>query len=162
MIVSGSQTALSPETKTRAESDAGRVIDEAIQHQMDGLKTSNTVGGPFSKFEAEFLSVVNECLSEDWDGNGAIGLGLATIDAAWRFAKVVPLGIRQPSVGAEPDGHITFEWHTSPEKTLSVSLDKSANVHYSALLGQDRHYGTESFVSNVPARLLDLIYQVAA
>jgi hypothetical protein len=161
MIVSGSHVTVSPETKTIAQSDAGRVIDKAIQDQMDDLKKSHTVGGAFSRFEAEFVSVVRECLVEDWDGYGAISLDLATIDAAWRFANVIPLGIQQPSVGAEPDGHITFEWHAGPEKTLSVSIDKWANVHYSALLGADRVFGTESFVRNIPARLLDLIYQVA-
>jgi hypothetical protein len=160
MIVAGSQVSISPETKTKAESDAGRIIDQAIRDQMHDLETSQTVGGLFSQFMAEFESVIRECLTEDWDGNGSIGLNAATIDAARRFANVVPLGVRKPSVGAEPDGHITFEWHTSPEKTLSVSIDEWANLHYSALLGPDRHYGTESFVCNVPARLLDLIYQV--
>ena len=162
MIVAVRQVSISPETKTKAESDAGKIIDQAIRDQMHGLETSQTVGALFAQFMSEFHSVISECSVEDWDGSGATALNPSTIDAAWRFAQVVPLGIRKPSVGAEPDGHITFEWHTSAERTLSISVDRWANLHYSALLGPDRHYGTESFVCNVPTRLLDLIYQAVA
>jgi len=129
---------------------------------MRDLEKTETVGGVFSQFVTEFKSVVEECLTEGWDGYGAMSLNPGTISAAWRFAQVIPLGLYKPSIGAEPDGHITFEWYTGPEKTLSVSMDSLANLHYSALLGPDRHYGTESFVGVVPVRLLELMYQVIA
>jgi hypothetical protein len=160
MIVAGSQVSFSPETKTKAESDAARVIDQASRDRMRELQKSETVGGVYSQFMAEFDSVVRECMVENWDGYGAMILTPSTMSAAWRFAQVIPLGICKPSVGAEPDGHITFEWHVSPEKTLSVSVDGLANLHYAVLLGPAQHYGTESFVGVVPALLLELIYQV--
>jgi len=162
MIVAGSQVSFSPETKTKGESEAALFIDQASRDQLRDLEKSETIGGVFSQFAAEFESVVMECSTEGWDGYGAMSLNRGTISAAWRFAQVIPLGMYKPSVGAEPDGHITFEWYAGPERTLSVSVDSLANLHYSVLLGPDRHYGTESFVGVVPARLLELIYQVIA
>jgi hypothetical protein len=120
MIVAVRQVSISPETKTKAESDAGKIIDQAIRDQMHGLETSQTVGALFAQFMSEFHSVISECSVEDWDGSGATALNPSTIDAAWRFAQVVPLGIRKPSVGAEPDGCLgrTATMERSPSSAM--------------------------------------------
>jgi hypothetical protein len=162
MITFDKPISFSPETKTRGESDAARFIDQASRDHIRDLERSETIGGVSSQFTAEFLSMVRECRIEGWDGYGAMSVNEETILNAWRFAEVIPLGICKPSIGAEPDGHITFEWYSNPDRTLSVSIDSFGNLHYSTLLGPDRHYGTESFVGLVPFRLLELIYQVMA
>jgi hypothetical protein len=160
MILAGSQVSFSPEIKTQAESDVARMIDQSSRDLILEFKKSETVGGVYSQFATEFESVVEECTVENWDGYGAVSLSPDAISAATRFAEVIPLGLSKPSVGAEPDGNMTFEWYVSPDKTLSVSIDRVANLHYSALLGTDQHYGTVSFVGVLPAAVLELIYQV--
>ena len=66
-----------------------------------------------------------------------------------------------PSVGAEPDGHITFEWHRGPERTLSVSVSPDAELHFAARIGSARDYGTRPFFGEVPHRIFELIQRVA-
>jgi hypothetical protein len=68
-----------------------------------------------------------------------------------------------PSVGAEPDGHLTLEWYQSPKRVLSVSVGPAGELNYAALLGEtSRRTGTEIFQNRVPADLLQLIHQVFA
>lgn len=162
MTILTSPVSFSPETKTRGESDAARFIDQASREQIRDLKRTETLGAVASQFADEFASTVKECRIEGWDGYGAMPVNNATISTAWRFAQIIPLGICRPSIGAEADGHITFEWYSKPDRTLSVSVDSFGNLHYSALLGPACHYGTESFVGLVPFTILELIYQVIA
>ncbi|MFH0937823.1 MAG: hypothetical protein V1899_00835 [Planctomycetota bacterium] len=68
--------------------------------------------------------------------------------------------VPMPSVGAEPDGHVTLEWHHSSRRTLSVSVSPDGELHYAALFGASKVYGTEPFFGNVPKSILDLISQV--
>jgi hypothetical protein len=162
MIISDKPLVFSPDNKTQGESDAARFIDQANRDQIRDLERTETLGGAAAQFADEFASTISGCRIEGWDGYGAMAVNDETISTAWRFAQVIPLGICRPSIGAEPDGHITFEWYSKPDKTLSVSVDGFGNLHYSALLGPECHYGTESFVGLVPFRILELIYQVIA
>jgi hypothetical protein len=65
-----------------------------------------------------------------------------------------------PSIGAEPDGHITVEWYRSPQRTLSVSVSPNRALHYAALLGKERICGTERFGARMPQALSDLIARI--
>jgi hypothetical protein len=57
---------------------------------------------------------------------------------------------------------LTLEWHSSPRRTLSVSITPEGDLHYAALLGpRKKAYGTEPFFDEVPKAILDLIGQVA-
>jgi hypothetical protein len=66
------------------------------------------------------------------------------------------------SAGAEPDGHLTIKWYRSPEETLSVSISADGDLHFAALLGLTKAYGTEPFVCGVPKIFTDLIHRVTA
>ena len=81
---------------------------------------------------------------------------------ACQFLGALPLGIAAPSVGAEPDGHLTLEWYRSPRRLLSVSVSPERDLHYAALLGPSKAYGTEAFFGDVPRTILDLIHRVQA
>lgn len=65
-----------------------------------------------------------------------------------------------PSIGAEPDGALTFEWYRSARQTLSVSVHGSRVLHYAALLGTERICGTEAFRARMPLALRDLIARI--
>lgn len=95
--------------------------------------------GVFSELDA----VYNECNKPDWDGYGALRVLPETRINAQSFLNSLELEIPRPSVGAEPDGHLTFEWHTARRRTLSVSIDPYGNVHFAAILGSSVRYGTE-------------------
>jgi hypothetical protein len=142
-------------------SESARYIEQRERQGRTDLPMS--AGGmnlPLNAVRNELIDVILECSKLNWNGYDARPIKPNAIQDAFRLAQVIPLGIPAPSIGAEPDGDITFEWYSAPRKTLSVSVDDCGNLHYAALLGPDSVYGTEAFVGVLPKRILDLIYQV--
>jgi hypothetical protein len=111
---------------------------------------------------AELTALGNDCGRQGWDGYGAEAVRGDTIDVARRFLEALPPDLASPDVGPEPDGDITFEWYKSPRRTLSVSVHAAGDLHYAALLGPNDRYGTEAFLGEVPAVILDLVQQIQA
>jgi hypothetical protein len=109
---------------------------------------------------AELLKTFEECRERNWDGYGARPVLGATYQLAQKFLEAVQPGTPAPSIGAEPDGHITVEWHRSSQRTLSVSISPNGDLHYAALLGKERICGTEMFRARMPQALSDLIARI--
>jgi hypothetical protein len=110
----------------------------------------------------ELLKTFEECCQPNWDGYGARPVLDTTYQLAQKFLKALPPGTPAPSIGAEPDGHLTVEWHRSPQRTLSVSISPDGDLHYTALLGSAKTCGTEPFTGAVPKVVADLIHRVLA
>jgi hypothetical protein len=108
----------------------------------------------------ELLKTFEECREPNWDGYGAEAVGEETYRLARQFLAALPLGRAEPSIGAEPDGHITVEWYRSPQRTLSVSISPDGDLHYGALLGTERICGTETFRARMPQVLVDLMVRI--
>jgi hypothetical protein len=110
----------------------------------------------------ELASVWEVCRDSNWDGHNARPVRLETVHIARRFLEELPLGTPTPSVGAEPDGQLTFEWHRTPRWTLSISVDPEGRLHYAAMFGPNRTMGTVEFFGEVPEDILSLIRKVDA
>jgi len=108
----------------------------------------------------ELLKTFEECRKPNWDGYGAQPVREETYDLAHQFLTALSLSTPVPSIGAEPDGHITVEWYRSPQRTLSVSISPDGELHYAALLGAERICGTETFRARMPQVLSDLIARI--
>jgi len=108
----------------------------------------------------ELYTVAEECKLANWDGQGALPVSDESYRAAFRFLEALPLGSVAPSVGVEPDGEMTLEWYHSPRRTLSISFNKDGELHYAALVGASKIYGTEPFFGDVPKIITDLISRV--
>jgi hypothetical protein len=126
------------------------------------MQTSFALGLEGKGVFSELCAVAEECQTPNWDAQGAAPVAEETYRAAYRFLESLPLGIAAPSIGAEPDGHLTLEWHKSLRRTLSVSVSPEGDLHYAALLGASKAYGTEPFLGDAPKAILDLIYRVMA
>jgi len=109
---------------------------------------------------AHLAAIAAECAAPNWDGYGAIPVIPVTIAHAHRFLDALPADVPAPQVGAEPDGHVTLEWHRAARRTLSVSISPEGELHYAALLGSAKAFGTEEFSGEVPQIILDLIHRV--
>lgn len=129
-------------------------IDRALQGQRDALRES-TLG--HQEALEELAEVWEECRNPDWDGFGALAIEQDTLRSAYMLIESLPLGFPRPSLGAEPDGQITLEWHRSPQRTLSVSVDSNGFLHYAGLFGASKRYGTLTFFSTAPTELLQLV-----
>lgn len=106
------------------------------------------------------VAIGGECLQADWDGYGALPVAPETLRNARRFLDALPPDVPAPSIGAEPDGHVTFEWHQSPNLTLSVSVSPEAVLHYAGLFGRNKASGTKAFFGQVPDDVLELVRRV--
>lgn len=110
----------------------------------------------------ELGAVWQKCRQADWDGFGALPISEEALRNAYQFLESLPFGCPAPSVGAEPDGHLTFEWHRGPRRTLSVSVAPDGNWHYAALIGPDEACGTETFFGKAPEAILGLVRRIYA
>ena len=146
-------------TQTHGESSAAQFVQEQIARHHRSLQESSALGTEHLIRE-ELAEVWEECSESDWDAYNALPVTWDTYENARRLLLALPLGTPLPSLGAEPDGHITLEWHRAPRRTLSVSITPDELLHYAALLGPGRTCGTEPFFGEVPQRILDLIRDV--
>ena len=103
-----------------------------------------------------------DCSRPGWEGYQAAPVSEEAIENALRFLESLPGETGEPSVAAEPDGSISFEWHHDPYHTLSVSITSHAELYYAALLGQRVRHGSEPFFGEPPAELITLIREVAS
>jgi hypothetical protein len=148
-------------TSSRGLGPEAEYIAKAAAENRRRLRRSESLGLDSSVFE-DLASVARDCSEADWDGYEAVAVDQETFRNAYRFLEALPLGTSTPSVGAEPDGHVTLEWHRSEGRTLSVSISPEGDLHYAALIGPNRAYGTEVFFGEVPEPILDLIRRVCA
>ena len=103
------------------------------------------------------------CARPGWDGYGAEPVAPEACRHTRRVLESLPASLPMPSVGAEPDGHLTLEWYRSPSRVLSLSVGPGGELHYAALLGDtSRRTGTEVLGSGLPHDLLELIHDVHA
>jgi hypothetical protein len=98
-----------------------------------------------------------ECSTPGWDGYDALPVQQDTISQANKFLVLLPNDFPRPTLGAEPDGCVTLEWYHSGRRTLSVSATSCGLLHYAALVGPDRFFGTLALKDKIPDRILDLI-----
>ena len=126
------------------------------------LQESYILGQRAKGVFSELYKVFADCSQPNWDGYGATSVTEHTLELAGNFLEALPLGMPAPSIGAEPDGHITIEWYRSTRRTLSVSVSPEGELHYAALVGASKYYGTEPFYGNAPKEIVDLIHRVTS
>jgi hypothetical protein len=140
-------------------SDSARYVENSARRGLRSLQESN-VFGLDSLVREELATVWNDCRVPNWDGYEALPVTQDTLRNAYSFLETLPLGFPAPSIGAEPDGHLTLEWHRSSRRTLSVSVSPDDELHYAGLFGPSHVYGTEAYFGEVPKSILDLIRRV--
>jgi hypothetical protein len=147
---------------TRGASLTAQFVERQVEGIRRELRNSHFFGQDSKAIFEDLFDVAERCRNADWDGCGATPVSDETFRQSYRVLESLPLGTRQPSVGVEPDGHITFEWYRSPKRTLSVSVSQDGNLHYSALLGPNTAFGTEAFFGEIPKPILDLVNRVVS
>lgn len=146
-------------TLRRGFSDTAEYVRKSAEEGRHRLQRSNAFGIE-SALRSELASVWDDCRHANWDGYEAKPVDQGTLRNAYTLLESMPLGFPRPSIGAEPDGDLTLEWHRSARRTLSVSVDGDGNLHYAALLGPNRRYGTEAFFGECPDAIQELVWKV--
>ena len=144
---------------TRGFSETAQFIEETRSEGRRHLQQSNAFGIE-DTLRDELATVWEECRQPNWDGFQALPVIQDALRNAYRFLELLPLGFPAPSIGAEPDGHLTLEWHRGARRTLSVSVSPDGDLHYAALIGPNQVYGTETFVDEIPDTIIALIWRI--
>lgn len=108
----------------------------------------------------ELAEMASAYRTADWDAHGAAPVTADTVRHARRFIEALPAGYALPSVGAEPDGHVTLEWYRATDWLLSVSVSPEGVLYYAALLGSEDPRGSCPFDGHVPETILYWIRRV--
>ncbi len=147
---------------SEGNSSTAQFIAQQRQSGLSRLQESLVLGlhgkGALNDLDLVYI----ECQNPGWDGYDALPLDETTHDFAHQFINALPLGTSLPAFGAEPDGHLTMEWHRSSRRTLSISISPTGELHYAALLGMNKSFGTEVFYGEAPKKIVDLIREVTA
>jgi hypothetical protein len=149
-------------TLTRGSSGTAEYVYSQNELARKRLRESFALGWGGDEVFNELDEVQQECSLPGWDGYHAQAIDPGTYFLASKFLKSLPLGIAAPSVSADPDGEITFEWYNSPRKTVSVSVSSYGDLHFSALNGSSSTFGTEPFYGKAPQSILELIQRLKA
>jgi len=140
-------------------SSSAQYVETTARRGRRGLQESN-VFGLEGLLREELATVWEECRAADWDDMGAIAVTQDTLRNAYCFLESLPIGFPAPSIGAEPDGHLTLEWHRTARRTLSVSVSPDDELHYAGLFGPSRVFGTEAFFGEAPDSILELVRRI--
>lgn len=143
---------------TRGNSSVAQYLDLTSQAKEQYFEQS----AAFSKQPTydELIEVWEDCKTPNWDGNDALPVLEETFRNTFFFIQALPLGYPLPSVGVEPDGHLTLEWYRHPRWTLSISMSPERMVYYAALFGSSNVRGSEVFIGEISTNILDLIQRV--
>jgi hypothetical protein len=147
---------------TDGASDTARYVASQVEAGRRQLQDSYAFGMRAKGVFGELFQTLEECREPNWDGYGAQPVSETTYQLTQKFLEALPLGTPAPSIGAEPDGHLTVEWYRSPQRTLSVSISANGDLHYAALVGSAKAYGTEPFFGESPKAIVDLVHRVMA
>jgi len=140
-------------------SGAARYIADTTQEYRLHMHKSSKFGIE-SVLRADLAEAWGECQEADWDGYGALPVTRAALRNMYRFLEALPFGCRRPTIGADPNGYLSVEWYRNPKRVLSVALSDDDLLHYAALLGASKVYGTEAFYGEAPESILDLVRRV--
>lgn len=154
-IISG----LSGAPNLQATSQEGAYLDQ----QLSLGEESTGIPAIFHDYALldELIDVFAECHNPNWDGYEAKPVEFNTLFQAVKFIKAMPPILPKPSIGADPDGDLSLDWHETSDRTIMVSINSQGKLHFAALVGQSRFTGAEPFVGEWPRQLVDLIRQVA-
>lgn len=149
---------MSLDVATPGCSAEAQFVAKETRREYQHLQSSNAIGN--ESVRDELGDVWEKCRVEDWDGFGARAVSRDALRNTYILLESLPLGFPRPSIGAEPDGQLTLEWHRSSTQTLSVSVDPDGYLHYAALLGPNRRSGKEVFYGELPRVIRRLIWEI--
>ncbi len=145
-------------TISRGNSETAQYLNNASQSNSQHFQQLASLSKQ-SAYE-ELINIWEECKTDNWDGYNALPIQKQTFKNTYSFIKSLPLGYTLPSVGVEPDGHLTLEWYKHPRWTISISISPEGILYYAALFGNSDVRGSEIFSWEISRNLFDLIQRV--
>jgi len=95
-----------------------------------------------------------------WDGYGAPAVSFATAGNALEFIRRIPPSVPLPEISTTSSGDITFEWMKTARRIVTVAISENGEVHYAALNGLRKTFGSYPMNGSFEPVLADLIETV--
>ena len=110
---------------------------------------------------AEFSEVVDECSKPGWSGERSYPIGPEALDAGYKLIAHLPGDIPSPSVGAIPEGLLSFEWYSNPKRVVMVVPNANNGVDYAIRKGDEVFHGSAPFFGKLPDTVISQIRDLA-
>jgi hypothetical protein len=98
--------------------------------------------------------IYKECSVANWDGYQAVPVKKSLRKTVERFLDALPSTIPDPEISVDPDGEISLDWCSAPDKMFSISLGSKGRLSYAGLNGEKRSHGIEFFQKDIPVSLI--------
>lgn len=150
-------------SSSRSAGDVGRLVQKEFFTAFCAMRSSTALWGDIHSAESELQSIYLKCSNPDWDGEGAAPVSEATFQQAWKFLLSHPAGLPAPSLCAEHDGRISFDWFGRVGGRVTASVGESSSIPYAAILGPGRvKHGVEQFTGyRIPDDIRDSVRKLA-
>lgn len=139
-------------------SETGRFIDKVSALNRRFLR--QTAFAIHSRLLDELGEAWEECKHANWDGYGALPVTRDALRNAYCFLEALPFDFPAPTIAGNPNGFFALEWYRNPRRVISVNVTPDCLLHYAALRGANREYGTEAFYGDIPQAIFDAIRRV--
>lgn len=106
---------------------------------------------------AEFSELLVEHSTPDWNGYRADPISPEAASAACQLMAHLPGDIPSPSLGAVPEGLVTFEWYRGPKHIVSVIANTNYTVDYAIRRGDEILHGSSPSFGTLPDTVLNHI-----
>lgn len=132
--------------------DAGR-LRERLQKAAKP-DTSVTLG-----YEERLARAVADAASAGWD-YADTGASAGAVYYARALMTSLSSLARDADAQIDPQGDVLLEWAASPRWILTVAINNSGRIAYSALLGDKKMRGMESFDGSIPVPISHAISRI--
>ncbi len=136
------------------------MVSIATQDKPDAQTRSST-DPRLEAIREEVRDAAEEANEPNWDGEHARAVSPETLAVALDLVELLPAARVNPSVSADPDGEISFEWYEGPNQQLMVSVSASRRLSYASIFDGTKSHGAEVFQDQLPAGVLSQIQRVA-
>lgn len=103
----------------------------------------------------QLLAAVSECLTPNWDGEGAKPVSDVTIANARQFLLLIPKHLPLPEITVDHDGEISFEWYVRKYRSFSLSIGENRMMSYAGSINSSKWYGVGYLSDAIPDTILN-------
>ncbi len=130
-------------------------LTRRAQDALSRAGASPSVSDTGSHLLEAILATAQEAGHDNWDGEGSAAVDAAAADYAMQFVRALPGDVPLPTVWADADGDIAFDWQQSVEQLFSVRVARDGTLNFAGLFGTSKLHGVDTLQTTLPIPILD-------
>ena len=128
--------------------------DRSLGIEGEGLRDllHEAVAPTSTERASKTLSRLVEALKQAEDSDGTV-VSFSAFYKTLQFMISLPTELPLPIVVVESDEEIGLDWDEDPQRVVSLTIDNSDRIGFSALFGREPIYGTVDYIHGLPETL---------